>query len=88
MSQDVLKTLVSQKQGDFHKLIFTFFKTLITLLKQKIVYYRNYKHFEDSIFLEDLISTDFSLNRDGPNESYSFVTGKFLHIINRPLKNR
>ena len=88
MSQDVLKTLVSQKQDDFHKLIFTFFKTLITLLKQKIVYYRNYKHFEDSIFLEDLISTDFSLNRDGPNENYSFVTGKFLHIINRPLKNR
>ena len=68
MSQDVLKTLVSQKQDDFHKLIFTFFKTHITLLKQKIAFYRNYKHFEDSIFLEDLISTDFSLNRDDPNE--------------------
>ena len=37
--------------NDFHKLISTFFKTQITLLKPKIVFYRNYKHFEDSIFL-------------------------------------
>ena len=50
--------------SDFHKLILTFFKTQITPLKSKIVFYRNYKHFEDRRFLEDLNSTDFSLNAD------------------------
>ena len=69
--------------NDFHKLISTFFKTQITLLKPKIVFYRNYKHFEDSRFLEDLISTDFSFSTDYPNENYNFITDKFLNVVNR-----
>ena len=76
--------------SDFHKLISTFFKTQITRLKPKIVFYRNYKHFEDSRFLEDLNSTDFSLNTDDPNENYNFITDKFLNVVNRhaPLKKK
>ena len=35
--------------SDFHKLILTLFKAQITRLKPKIVFYRNYKHFEDKI---------------------------------------
>ena len=75
--------------SDVHKLIFTFFKTQITRLKQKIVFYRKYKHFEDSRFLEDLNSTDFSPNRDDPNELH-FITDKFLDVANRhaPLKRK
>ena len=56
--------------SDFNKLILTFFKTQITRLRPTIVFYRSYKHFEDSRFLEDLNSTDFSLNTDDPNEYY------------------
>ena len=55
--------------GDFHKLIMTFFKTEITRLKPKIVFYRNYKHFEDNRVLENLNNTDFSLHTDDPNKN-------------------
>ena len=77
--------------SDFHKLISTFFKTQITRLKPKIVFFRNYKRFEDSKFLEDLNSTDFSLNTDDPNENYNFIIDKFLNVVSRhapPKKKR
>ena len=76
--------------SDFDKLISIFFKTQITRLKSKIAFYRNYKHFEDRKFLEDLNSTDFSLNTDDPNENYNFITDKFLKVVNRhaPLKEK
>ena len=74
--------------SDFHKLISTFCKTQITRLKPKIVFYQNYKHFEDSRFLEDLKSTDFSLNIDDPNENCNFITDKFFNVVNKraPLR--
>ena len=50
--------IIETELSDFHKLISTFFKTQFTLLKPKIVFHQNYKHFEDSRFLEDLNSTD------------------------------
>ena len=76
--------------SDFHKLISTFFKTQITRLKPKIVFYRNYKHFEGNRFLEDVNSPDFSLNTDDPNENYNFISDKFLKVVNRhaPLKKK
>ena len=61
----------------------TFFKTQITRLKPKIVFYRNYKHFDERRFLEDLNSTDFSVNTDDPNKNYNFITDKLLNIVNR-----
>ena len=60
-----------------------FFKTQITRLKPKIVFYLNYKHFEDSRFLEDLHSTEFSLETDDPNKNYNFTTEKFLDVVNK-----
>ena len=76
--------------SDFHKLISTFFKTQITCLKPKIVFYRNYKHFEDSRFLEDLIITEFLHETDDPNENYSFITEKSLDVANQhaPLNRK
>ena len=67
--------------SDLYKLISTFFKTQITRLKPKIVFNRNCLHFEDSRFLEDLNSTDFSLNTDDPNKNYNFITDKFLNVV-------
>ena len=63
--------------SDSHKLILTFFKTQVTRPKPKIVFYRNYKRFEDSRFLEDLNSTDFAINKDNPSENYNFINDNF-----------
>ena len=76
--------------SDFHQLILTFFKTKITRLKPNIVFYHNYKHFEDSRFREDLNSKDFSLNTYDQKENYNFITDKFINVVNRhvPLKEK
>ena len=39
---------------DFHKLVSTFFESHYSRLKPKILYYRNYKNFNNSNFLKDL----------------------------------
>ena len=69
--------------SDLHKLILTIFKTQITRLKPKIVFYRNYKHFEDSRFSKDRKKND-------PNENYSFITEEFVDVVYRHalLKNQ
>ena len=66
------------------------FKTQITRLKPKLVFYRNYKHFEDSRFLEDINSTEFSLETDDPNENHNFITEKLFDVVNRhaPLNKK
>ena len=66
--------------SDFHKLISTFFKSHFSRLSPKAIYYRNYKNFDESKFIEDLIYTDFSLQSDDPNENYSFLTREFSHL--------
>ena len=63
--------------------ILTFFRTQITRSKPKIVSYRNYKHFEESRFLGNLKSSDFSLKPDDPNENFNIITEKFLDVANR-----
>ena len=47
--------------SDFHKLISTFFKLHFSRLSPKAMYYRNYKNFHESRFIEDSINSDFSL---------------------------
>ena len=66
--------------SDFHKLILTFFQTLITLLKPKIVFYRNYKHFQESRFLEDLNSTNFIFNHTVNYNRNCTVNGVILKL--------
>ena len=58
--------------SDFHKLISTFFKSHFCRLSQKATYYRNYKKFDGSEFIEYLINTDFSLESDDPGINHSF----------------
>ena len=68
--------------SNFHKLISTFFKTQITCLKTKIVFYCNNKHFEDRRFLEDF-SQNFHLKQMTRKKIYNFITEKFLDAVNR-----
>ena len=69
--------------SDFHKLISTFFKSHFSRLSPKAIYYRNYKNFDESKFIEDLIYTDFSLQSDDPNVNYSFLTREFSKIVEK-----
>ena len=53
MSQKFQNTCITETGiSDFDKITLTFFKTQSTHLKPIIVLLRNYKHFEDSRFLE------------------------------------
>ena len=76
--------------SDHHKLICTFFKSCYDRLKPKIVYYRNYKKFNEANFLNDVKNCDFSLKTDDPNENYDFLTDTFINIVNNhaPLKKK
>ena len=69
--------------SDFHKLVWTFFKSHYSRLKPKIVYYRNYKNFNNSNFLKDLSNNTLFLDSDDPNENYNFLTKKFQEVVNR-----
>ena len=53
----------------FHELASTFFKSYYSMLKLKIVYYRNYKNFKNPTFLKDLSNNTLFFDWDDPNEN-------------------
>ena len=59
--------------SDHHKLIMYFFKNLVTKLKPKIVYDRNYKKTNEANFLNNAKNCDFSQKTNDPNENYDFL---------------
>ena len=67
--------------SDYHKLIATFFKSHYTRFKPKIIYYRNYKNFNEDLFLKDLENSNLSANSDNPHENYTNLTQKFLTLL-------
>ena len=66
-----------------------FFQSYYERLKPKIVYYRNYKRFNEANFLIDVKNCDFSLRTHDPNENYDFLTNNFAIIVDKhaPLKS-
>ena len=52
--------------SDYHKLILALFKSHYARLKPKIIYYRNYKNFNEELFLKDLENSNLSANSDNP----------------------
>ena len=57
--------------SDCHKLITTFMGSFVSRLKPKIIFFRNYKKFDETKFLADLKSTNFSFTPADPNETIS-----------------
>ena len=57
-------------------------------LKSIKIIFRDYKHFDKQIFLEDLQSIELIRNSDCPNENYNDLTCCFLSIVSKraPLK--
>ena len=59
------------------------------------MYYRNYKNFDESKFIEDLsisyyLSIKISLQSDDPDKNYSFLTREFSKIVEKhaPLRTK
>ena len=76
--------------SDCHKLITTFMRSFVSRLKPKIIFFRNYKKFEETKFLADLKNTNFSFTSADPNENYLFLTNSFSKIVEKhvPLKQK
>ena len=58
--------------SDYHKCISSFFKFHYARLKPKVVNHRNYKNFNQSTFLKEIESTDFSIDSDDQASDQSF----------------
>ena len=69
--------------SDHHKLIYTFFKSCFERFNPKIVYYRNYKKFNEANFLNDVKNCDFSLKIDKPNDNYDILTNTFINVVDK-----
>ena len=70
--------------SDCDKLIKTFMKSYISLLKPKIVHYRSYKNFNEEKFISDVKEADFSFKTSNPDENYLVLTNVFSNIVNMP----
>ena len=60
--------------SDYHKLISTFFKFKAPRLKPKVIFYRNYKKFDEKSFLHDLQNKNFFMFCNDPNVNYKSIT--------------
>ena len=76
--------------SDYHRLITTFMKSYLSILKPKINHYRNFKRFDEQKFIDDIKNADFSFETDDPNENYSALTNTFSLIVemHAPLKKK
>lgn len=83
-SLSFLKTLVSKTGlGEYQKLISAFFKSTVLRLKAKIIFYRNHKIFDESIFFNGPKTKKINCVSKGPNEKYNSITTKFSKLINK-----
>ena len=76
--------------SDYHKLISTFLKSHFARLRPKVINYRNYKKFDENIFLNNLQKLGIKLDEENSESSYSLISNKFLEVVNKhaPLKKK
>ena len=76
--------------GDYHKLTPTFFKSHFKRLRLKVITYRNYKKFDENVFLNDLQKLEIKLDEENSESSYSLISNKFQELVNKhiPLKKK
>ena len=75
---------------DYHKLISTFFKSHFTRARPKVITYRDFKRFDENVFLNDLNKLDIKLDEENSESSYSLISNKFPEVVNKhvPLKKK
>ena len=76
--------------SDYHKLMSSFFKSYFSRLRPKVITYRNYKNFDENVFLNDLQKLEVKLDEENSKSSYSLISIKFLEVVNEhaPLKKK
>ena len=76
--------------SDYYKLVSTFFKLKAPRLKPKVIFYRNYKKFDEKGFLDDHQNKKNSMSSDDLLVNYKFLTKNFLETIDKhaPLKTK
>ena len=59
-------------------------------MKPIIIYYRNYKNFNEELFLKDLENLNLSANSDNPHENYTNLSKTFSEVVQKhePLKKK
>ena len=74
--------------SDFHKMVLTMFKGRFIKQKPIEITYRDYRYFNESVFLHDLRAAPFhlceSLAQRDTNLAYNFLVKTFLQVIDRP----
>ena len=65
-------------------------RSFVSRLKPKIIFFRNYKKFDETKLLSDLKNTNFSFTSADPYENYLFLTNSFSKIVEKhvPLKKK
>ena len=58
-------------------------RSFVSRLKPKIIFFRNYRKFNEAKFLADLKNTNFSFRSADPNENYLFLMNSFSKIVER-----
>ena len=67
--------------SDHHLMISTFLKAHLVRLKPKNIFYRNYKNFDLSQFLDDMKNAQFTCYTEDPNLNYENLVNTFKSII-------
>ena len=73
------KNTVATETGlsDHHLMISTFLKAYLVRLKPKNIFYRNYKNFDPSQFLDDMKNAQFTCYTEDPNLNYENLVNTF-----------
>ena len=74
--------------SDFHKLTFTILKTYFQKAKPRIIKYRDYKHFENNEFRDELIRELSSSNMQSDDLAQFTNISKMILEKKAPLKER
>ena len=83
----VIETALS----DHHKLIGSFLKSKFIKLPPKNIQYRDYKNFNENVFLEELASINFeNIFHDDVTDKYDILTTRFSALVDKhaPLKSK
>lgn len=79
-----LKTLVSKTGlSEYHNLISAFLKSTVLRLKSKIISYRIYEIFDESIFFSRPKTKNIDCVTKGANEKYNSLTTESSKLINK-----
>ena len=87
----LIDLFLTNKPLSFQKMhVSTFFKSHFARLRPKAITYRNYKKFDENVFLNDLQKLQIKLDEENSKSSYSLISNKFRELVNKhiPLKKK